>query len=120
MNIQALKSEIGKVMPLLVANRDAAYQEWMDGSLPRGAFEHVQSRIDTAHAVLVRDDIDPLASYRACAFVTIDIRSAVEDVKTSDASEALDAWIKCYRAAGFTGTNPIFNVPALEDQIVLM
>lgn len=120
MNIQALQANLNAVMPLLVANRNAAYHEWMDGSLARGAYEYVQSRFDTAYAVQTRSDIDSVTAYKACALLTIDIRSAVNDSPSEGAKQQMSDWLECYRTAGFTASHPLFDVPTLPDQMVRM
>jgi len=113
-DIKALKTELNKVLPLLVANRDAAYNEWMDGSLARGAFEYVQFRLDSAHAILAREDLAPLVAFNAGAMLTIDLRTAIKDANTPEAKEALASWLGCFQEAGFTHINPVFDIPALS------
>lgn len=113
MDVSALKSNLTAVMPLLQLNRDAAYAEWMDGSLARGAFEHIQSRLDTAHIVMGKEDVEAISAFKACSMLTIDIRSAVADVNTEVARKSLDTWIQCFRDAGFTESHTIFGTPVL-------
>jgi hypothetical protein len=119
MDVSALKANLAAVIPLLHLNRDAAYAEWMDGSLARGAYEHVQSRFDTAHVVMGTEDIDAISAFKACSMLTIDIRSAVNDVNTDLARQSLDAWINCYRDAGFTESHTVFRTPVLPANLIL-
>jgi hypothetical protein len=118
MDVSALKANLAAVMPLLQLNRDAAYTEWMDGSLARGAYEHVQSRFDTAHAVMNKENVDAISAFKACSMLTIDIRSAVADVNTESARQSQDAWINCYREAGFTEAHTIFGTPVLPANFI--
>lgn len=109
MNIDLLKEQIKSVMPLLIANRDSAYKEWMNGDIARGAFEHIQGRIDTACIVIERNDLDPEQAYKACALITIDLRCAIEDNPTEQSK--MDSWLEFFRNAGFIECHKIFNFP---------
>lgn len=113
MNLQLLKERVTSVMPILNANLSAANAEWMRGDIPRGAFEYCLSRHATALELLSRDDIDVEAAYRACAPLTIDIRTGLKDMQDKTQTEGvMEAWLDCFRAAGFTEMNSFFGIPA--------
>lgn len=116
MDLQKLKASLANAMHLLEANRAAAYAEWMDGSLPRGAFEYVNSRLSFAQSVMAGDCTDPLKAFNGCALVTIDIRSAVDDAKSESAYNVLSDWLACYSDAGFTGSHIYFKTPIIPSE----
>ena len=113
MELSALKQQLSTALPLLIANRNLAYQEYIEGSLAHGAFNYVQSRLDTASAVLESEDIPADRAYKACAMVVIDLRSAVRD--KDDGKATIDAWLECYADAGYTGIHKFFNIPVIPE-----
>jgi hypothetical protein len=109
MDVLALKEQIRDLLPMLVANREAADAEWRKGTLLRADLRHIQHRLEAAQATLEDDAIAPEHAYLVCATVTIDIRSAVR--KGLVTREQLDSWIECYRRAGFSALHKQFNFP---------
>lgn len=112
MNLQSLKERVTSVMPILDANLSAAHDEWMSGKIARGAFECCLSRHATALELLSLDDIDPERAYRACAQITIDLRSGLGDMQDKTKTDGvMEAWLDCFRAAGFTEMHKMLEIP---------
>lgn len=121
MDIQSLKTSLTNVLPILDANLAAAYKEYMDGAIPRGAFEYVRSRHETALAAIARDDIPADDAYKACALLAIDLRDGVKEVADQAEAEAqVEVWWQCYREAGFTEVHTLFDAPIRPDAAVRM
>ncbi|CAI9912151.1 hypothetical protein EFK68_03805 [Pseudomonas aeruginosa] len=114
MDIQTLKRNLANAMPILDANLAAAHREYMAGDIPAGAYHHVLSRHGTACEVLSRDDIAAEEAFKACALISIDLRRGTKDFAGGDTS-VVDAWWQCYRDAGFTADNPLYNTPMLPS-----
>lgn len=121
MCIQSLKTSLTNVLPILDANLVAAHKEYVDGDIPRGAFEYVRSRHETALAVIARSDIQSDDAYKACALLAIDLRCGVKVVADeAEAKVQVEAWWQCYRDAGFTEVNMFFDSPIRPDGAVRM
>lgn len=104
--MQALKKQLRTAMPYLEKNCGLAYQEWMKGELSRGAFETVNSRMLIAAEVIERTDLRLADALRACAIITIDVRSVVEED-----SPVLTSWLEFWREVGYTEMHPILDFP---------
>lgn len=111
MNIEALRKQLENIMPLLMDNCNAAYSEWMSGKIGRGAYEMCMSRYDVAYLVSTDKSIDPQQAYKACASITIDLRTAINDAP--DKAEMMDDWLKCYKDAGFSEMHVFFDFPII-------
>lgn len=117
MDLNALKTVLTAAMPILDVNLDAANKEYMDGKLSAGAFQIVLGRHTVAYQVLTSEDIAADTAYAACALVAIDLRTGVADMPDTPAAQrVLDSWWACYRNAGYTATNQLFNVPSLPEK----
>lgn len=116
MNLQALKTNLAAVMPLLNANLEAAHAEYLAGDLAAGAYSYVCSRHSVAQSIVAKDDVPPEIAYQACALLAIDLRTGVKDAQDkADAQAKVDAWWECYREAGYTEINPFYDSPMLPD-----
>lgn len=112
MSLQSLKNLVSRAMPILDKNLHAAHSEWMSGEIARGAYEYCLSRHTTAIELLSLDDIDPERAFRACAPITIDLRTGLKDMQDKTQSEGLmEAWLDCFRSAGFSEMHPLFDIP---------
>jgi hypothetical protein len=119
MELQALKASLNNVLPILNANLGAAYNEYMDSTIPAGAYGYVRSRHETALAVISRDDIEPEQAYKACAALTLDLTSGITLMDdAADAEAKLQGWWKCYRDAGFTDIHSFLKIPVQPDGAV--
>ena len=112
MNIEDLKIALKEVLPILDSNITEAYKDYMDGKLAAGAYSYIHDRHFLAHSVINRQDLEAQLAYNACALIAIDIRSGrTDDTANVQWQEAEKAWWECYRAAGFTAVNPVFQCP---------
>ena len=110
--LQPLRERVKSIMPILNANLSAAHDEWMSGKIARGAFEYCLSRHATALELLSGENFDIETAYRACAPLTIDIRSGLKDTNDNGKTEeVMAAWIECFRNAGFTEMHRLYNIP---------
>lgn len=117
LNIENLKVALKNVLPILDSNIKQAYQEYMDGKIAAGAYSYVHDRHFLAHSVINRQDLEPEIAYNACALLAIDIRSGLtDDPENVQWQEAEKAWWDCYRAAGFTEVNKIFQCPQKQKE----
>ena len=114
MNVQALKTQLTLVMPILDANLAAAYKEYMAGDLSAGAYGYVRARHEQAHLVLASNDPNALAAYESCALLAIDLHSGINEMADKKhAIQHVEDWWQCYRDAGFTHIHKHFDSPTL-------
>ena len=116
MNIKDLQEEVAKILPILDANLSAANKEWMAGEIARGAFEYCLSRHRIALTVIQEGwNLDILAAFAACAPLTMDIRSGLDQASSKEQAEEwskkLDNWWAFYQKNGFVEVNSFFNIP---------
>lgn len=115
-NLTQLQAHLSAVLPLLSANLSAAYTEWTNGDLPRGAYEYCRARHATALALIHATSLDvPVdAAFAAGAPLFLDLRTALKDVPENERPSAragVDALHALYRAQGFTDTCNVLRVP---------
>jgi hypothetical protein len=119
--ITGLKEHIAAVMPLLDANMAAAYQEWMAGTLAKGAFDYCSTRHLTAGHIVEANpaELNEEAALAAGARLFIDLRSALKDVP-ADHLAVEEAKVENLREffveQGFTETNQVFDIPMRPAQ----
>lgn len=114
MNTSNLVSALKSVMPILDKNFELAAAEFYKGELPNGALHYIQERHLLASAVIADvSKFDANKVWDACAMITIDLRSGVDEMPDpSAAKETLDAWWQSFRDAGYTEVNQFFDIPA--------
>ena len=119
MDQSILKSALIEALPILDRNLAAASEQYRSGDLAAGAFRYVRSRHQTALAVINASDSSGDTSYRACASITIDLRSGVRQMPDVAVAKAvLERWLECFHKAGFTEMHPYLDVPVLPGQAV--
>lgn len=111
MNISMLKRNVESIIPLLDKNLSLAYQEYIDGALPCGAYRHILSRHALAVDIVNCDIVDEKKAFESASFLTIDLRYYIKNDKP-DMEQTLVSWIDFLRDQGMTSTNPIFGHPA--------
>jgi hypothetical protein len=122
-NLIALQTRVAAVLPLLEANVGAAYREWMDGTLARGAYEYCLHRSAVASAIAGSplDELVVEAAFLAGAPLFIDLHSAMKDVPSErqpGEQAKVDALHSLYIAQGFTEMHPHLKIPVLPSNCV--
>jgi len=118
--ITQLQARVTDILPLLDANLKAAYNEWMNGKISRGAYEYCLSRHGSAISMIGRNPIELNEDivFKIGATFFIDLRSAIKDVPAVEmerAQKKIDDLLSFYVKSGFTETNKFLEIPALPE-----
>lgn len=110
MNKQALRDNVGYILPLLALNLKQAHQEYINSELSHGAYVYVQARHQLAEDIVNSDIDDIKQAYVAASMLTIDLRAGIRDFP--DQADKLTVWVSFLQDAGMTETNSFLDVPA--------
>jgi hypothetical protein len=116
LNLDALTAQLRVVMPTLDKNLETALAECHADKLSLDGYRHVLERHTFARKLLDQATIPARQAYQACAWLTLDLRSGMHEMPAgSELFTQYAAWWKCFVDAGFTETNPDFEIPALPS-----
>jgi hypothetical protein len=122
-SLNLLKISIQGLMPVLDSNLGAAYSEYMAGDLNNGAYQYVLSRHTNASTLALSEVIvDPMQAFSLASFLFIDLRSGIngitDETKKQEVNQKFEYLKELYSDNGFTGKNPIFDIPVMPEALV--
>ncbi|MGD1524183.1 hypothetical protein [Vibrio owensii] len=118
-SINEIQACIKYFLGALDSNLSAANEEYLNGSISKGAYETVLIRNSDAHLLASSDKINcPIALLGAFSLTTLDLKTHFKDVEPSEMDKSkLVELRKLFIDNGFNRSCPIFNVPVLDDGI---
>ena len=98
-----------EVLPVLRDNFAVVHEDYMAGAIPAGAMRYARDRLTLAEQAACNDG---LCQAKFFGPQTLDLAEGLNLPKWSQrAPELMDRWMSALRAAGLTGTHPIFGFP---------
>lgn len=107
-----IQGHIKALLPLLDKNQGLACQEYISGSLAKGAFDVVVTRNSTAHVLANADNINcPLALLKAFSPCLIDVRCYAKEYTSTKVQQVYKDLLELYLEFGFSETDKFFDIP---------
>lgn len=123
MDIEKLRSVILEVKPYLDNNLNISHQQFLCNELTEQEFNYIKLRYETALIILQNKTIEAEEAYKSARLITIDLRNYIFSIVNKEEKEQalikLNIWLDCFKEAGFTETDTVFNVPSLPNEMVI-